>query len=239
MPPLNRLHTIPVPPPTFPSATGPPRALSMAAHASSFVTWKPLMSFKPPSHVSATTGRDHSSCSMRPCRTTHWITASRSTPTEWVLVIITGPHRNPDSSTQVVPVISPLPFMANQPANTGSSDALPRGKIAVTPVRTGPLPTPSLPAPAISVRCPTSTPATSVMASSGPGAPLQPVVRAAAAAVLSGARRGAGARHALGPERRRRHPAEPVRRGRGLLGPARVHGLPDRRRDVAGGPRSP
>src|SRR2546422_4804785 len=77
------------------------------------------MSLSPPSHVSATTGNDHSSPCMRPRRTTHSITASRTTPTECVFVIITGPHRNPDSSTQVVPVISPLPFIVNQPANTG------------------------------------------------------------------------------------------------------------------------
>src|SRR5258707_658973 len=109
------------------------------------------MSLRPPSHVSATTGNDHSSLSMRPRRTTHSITASRTTPTEWVFVIITGPHRNPDSSTQVVPVISPLPFIVNQPANTGSSESLPRGKTAVTPVRTGPFPTTSLPLPATSV----------------------------------------------------------------------------------------
>src|SRR5437870_9764204 len=93
------------------------------------------MSLSTPSHVSATTGNDHSSWSIRPRRTTHSITASRTTPTECVFVIITGPHRNPDSSTQVVPVISPLPFIVNQPANTGSSESLPRGKIAVTPVR--------------------------------------------------------------------------------------------------------
>jgi hypothetical protein len=38
------------------------------------------------------------------------------------------------------------------------------GMIAVTPVRTGPLPAVSLPSPAISVVWPTRTPATSVMA---------------------------------------------------------------------------
>ena len=76
------------------------------------------------------------------------MTASRTTPTLWVLVIMTGPSRNPDSSTQVVPVISPLPFSENQPAKTGSStEALPRGRMAVTPVRTGPLPTTSAPSP--------------------------------------------------------------------------------------------
>ena len=48
------------------------------------------------------------------------MTASRTTPTLWVLVIITGPSRKPDSSTQVVPVISPLPFSEYQPAKTGS-----------------------------------------------------------------------------------------------------------------------
>src|SRR2546427_4900465 len=117
---------MPVPPPTFPSATGPPRALSSAAHASCLVTWKPLMSLRPPSHVSATTGSDHSSWRRRSWRTYHSITASRTTPTEWVLVIATGPHRNPDSSTQVVPVISPLPFIVNHAANTGSAESLDR-----------------------------------------------------------------------------------------------------------------
>jgi len=34
-------------------------------------------------------------------------------------VIITGPSRKPDSSTQVVPVISPLPLSDHQPAKTG------------------------------------------------------------------------------------------------------------------------
>src|SRR5437016_10953684 len=48
----------------------------------------------------------------------HWITASRTTPTLCVLVIITGPSRKPDSSNQVVPVISPLPLSDHQPAKT-------------------------------------------------------------------------------------------------------------------------
>src|SRR5688500_16142360 len=45
------------------------------------------------------------------------MTASRTTPTLWVLVIMTGPYSRPDSLTHVVPVISPLPFWLNQPAN--------------------------------------------------------------------------------------------------------------------------
>src|SRR5512146_501360 len=134
---------MPVPPPTLPSGTGPPRAVSMAWNTSSGCTWKPLTSFSQPSQVSATTGSDHqySDCLGWPCLTRQAITASRTTPTLWVLVIITGPSRKPDSSIQVVPVISPLPLRENQPANTGSPDALPLGRMAVTPVRTGPSPT--------------------------------------------------------------------------------------------------
>src|SRR5579863_1328144 len=43
--------------------------------------------------------------------------------------------------------------------------------MAVTPVRTGPFPTTSLPSPEMSVVWPTSTPLTSVMALFGPGVP--------------------------------------------------------------------
>src|SRR5271156_2685490 len=131
------------------------------------------MSFRSPSHVSATTGSDHQSSSGNEgaCCNCQAITLSRTTPTLCVLVIITGPARNPDSSTQVVPVISPFPFSANHPANTGSTEFFPRGKIAVTPVRTGPVPTTNFPSPEIKVRYPTSTPCTSVIASNGPGVP--------------------------------------------------------------------
>src|SRR5580698_9839946 len=123
------------------------------------------MSFSHPSQVSATTGSDHheSVASAGPCATRQAITASRTTPTLCVLVIATGPSRKPDSSTQVVPVISPLPFCVNQPAYTGSLSAFPRGRTTVTPVRTGPSPTLSGPLPLISVVSPTSTPFTSVM----------------------------------------------------------------------------
>src|SRR6476620_474041 len=99
------------------------------------------------------------------------MTASRTTPTLCVLVIMTGPSRNPESSTQCVPVISPLPFRLKIPAKTGSSEFLPRGRIAVTPVLTGPIPTFSLPSPEISVVWPTSTPLTSVIALRVPGVP--------------------------------------------------------------------
>src|SRR5208282_915305 len=108
-------------------------------------------------------------------------------PTLWVLVIITGPSRKPDSSTQVVPVISPFPLSEYHPAKTGSSIFLPRGRTAVTPVRTGPLPTTSFPSPEISVVWPTVTPATSVMALSGPGVPSKGTPRSRARGFAAGA----------------------------------------------------
>src|SRR5208283_3790000 len=118
-------------------------------------------------------GNDHEypSLSGAWCFTRHAITESRTVPTLCVFVIITGPSRKPDSSTQVVPVISPLPFSVNHPANTESLESLPRGKTAVTPVRTGPVPTFRTPSPEISVVWPTSIPLTSVIALSGPGTP--------------------------------------------------------------------
>src|SRR5437588_12416004 len=106
-----------------------------------------------------------------PCFTFHAITASRTTPTLCVLVIITGPSRKPESSTHVVPVISPLPFSVNHAAKTAPLDPFPRGSTAVTPVRTGPSPTFRGPSPEIRVVCPTSTPFTSVIALKGPGCP--------------------------------------------------------------------
>src|SRR5215204_4732278 len=127
------------------------------------------MSFRLPSYVSATTGSPHGCMPGFP--TCHWRIASRTTPTLWVFVIAIGPSSTPDSCSHVVPVISPLPFSVNHAPNTGSGLALPRGWTTVTPVRIGPFPTTSLPLPEMSVVCPTSTPATSVIASSGPAVP--------------------------------------------------------------------
>ena len=79
-----------------------------------------------------------------------------------------------------MPVISPLPFSEYQPAKTGASSLSPRGKTAVTPVRTGPTPTFNLPWPEISVVWPTVTPATSVIAFSGPGVPSKGIPRSRA-----------------------------------------------------------
>src|SRR5439155_17722521 len=121
----------------------------------------------------ATTASDHQSPSISGCAcfTFHAITASRTMPTLCVLVIITGPSRKPESSTHVVPVISPLPFSVNHAAKTAPLDPFPRGSTAVTPVRAGPSPTFRGPSPEIRVVCPTSTPFTSVIALKGPGMP--------------------------------------------------------------------
>src|SRR5262245_39353893 len=54
--------------------------------------------------------------------------------------------------------------------------------IAVTPVRTGPSPRLSAPSPLINVTCPTSTPATSVIAFTGPGLPAKGMPRSRALA---------------------------------------------------------
>ena len=52
-----------------------------------------------------------------------------------------GVVSRPDSSIHAVPVISPLPLSEKYPAKTGDESPLPRGRIAVTPVRIGPRPT--------------------------------------------------------------------------------------------------
>src|SRR5215467_289703 len=60
--------------------------------------------------------------------------------------------------------------------------------MAVTPVRTGPLPTTSLPSPEMSVVCPTSTPFTSVMALNGPVVPSNGTPRSRARGLVSAER---------------------------------------------------
>ena len=96
---------------------------------------------------------------------TPFAAVSRTIPTLFVLVIITGPCRKPESSTQCVPVSSPLPFRSARPAKTALA-LCPRGRIQVTPVRakslSGSVSTED--SPSITVQNPTSTPATSVIA---------------------------------------------------------------------------
>jgi hypothetical protein len=117
--------------------------------------------------------------------TSHARYASRTTPTLWVLVIRTGPSRKPDSSSQWVPVMSPLPFWEKKPPKTGSEVPLPRGQTAVTPVRTD--------EPSIRVVWPTSTPWTSVMAFIGPVVPSKGTPRSRARGLVWAARARAAA----------------------------------------------
>src|SRR6266849_9979312 len=104
-----------------------------------------------------------------------------------------GPSRKQDSSSQGVPVISPLPLSENHPPNAGSSDCLPRGQIAVTPVRTY--------SPSMSVVCPTSTPAMSVMAFSGPGVPSKGTPRSRARGLADCCAKASGAKAIMRKQR--------------------------------------
>ena len=106
MPPLKPWQIMPVPPPTHPSA-GVTVAASNAARTCSGRTWKPLMSLRKPSQVSPTTGRLHASSPGGASA----ISASRTTPTEWVLVSPIGVVRSPESRIHSSPVSSPLPLM--------------------------------------------------------------------------------------------------------------------------------
>ena len=176
VPPLNSWQIDPVPPPTFPSATGPPRAASSAACRCSGRTWNPFWSLSRSSDVSPTTGSDHDAPDGPGRRTKSATRASRTTPTLCVLVIAIGVVSIPDSRIHSSPVISPLPLSRWQPANTGSwASPGPRGRTTVTPVRMGPRPVTSGPSPSMSVVNPTRRPATSVIAFNGPGRP-RPIV---------------------------------------------------------------
>src|SRR6266571_677114 len=98
-------------------------------------------------------------------------TPSITRPMFIVFVSRTGTSSAPCVSIQMLPVISPVPFSTQVAAGTLSRHRSPPcGRIAVTPVRTGPCPGTSFPSPRTSVTCPTRTPFTSVIASSGPGA---------------------------------------------------------------------
>src|SRR5512134_2102047 len=83
-----------------------------------------------------------------------------------------GPSRNPPSSTQAEPVISPFPLKGNQPAKTGSCPCEPRGWMMVTPVRAD--------SSSITVAYPTVTPGTSVIALYSPGVPSNGIPRSRA-----------------------------------------------------------
>jgi hypothetical protein len=170
MPPLKPWQIMPVPPPTFPSTTGPSEADASASKTCSALTWKPSMSFRRPSHVSPTTGSAQSASPRAPQ------SASRTTPTLWVFVSATGVVRKPDSRIQASPVSSPLPLRRCEPAKWIPSG----GRTTVTPVRTS--------SPSTRVVWPTRRPATSVMAFRGPGLP-SPMRRPSSRALTTGSRR--------------------------------------------------
>jgi hypothetical protein len=82
----------------------------------------------------------------------------------------TGVSIRPNSSMRDRPAVVPAPLNTKQPASTGAPyQSSPGGRMAVTPVRTGPSPIRSGPSPWMRVTWPTRTPGTSVMALSGPG----------------------------------------------------------------------
>jgi hypothetical protein len=152
---------MPVPLPTFPSATGPDAAASSAAYACSGRTCIPLMSFSGPSQVSPTTGRLQKPSPSSRRSTSDAMRASWTTPTECVFVSPMGEVSIPDSRIHSSPVSSPFPFRRCGPAKTGSSQGLPScGRTTVAPVRTE--------SPSTSVVWPTRTPGTSVIAFNSP-----------------------------------------------------------------------
>ena len=168
-----------MPPPWQPRGTSAPEgsaaAASSAARACFAVTWNPFTSFRTPSHVSPTTGRLHGGVPGT-LSSDQRIISSCTTPTECVFVMQIGVVKKPDSRIHSRPVISPFPLSRCVPAKSGCADfSTDCGKIAVTPVRTGPLPRTNAPSPEMIVSAATRTPATSLIALRGPCA-KRPIV---------------------------------------------------------------
>jgi len=144
---------------------------------------KPLMSFSQPSHVPQPPAATTSHRRAPPCdaRRSIGMTASRTTPTLCVFVIITGPPE-----TGFFPPRLCRSFRHCHSATTSpqtprrQTNLFARGRIEVTPVRTGPLPTSSFPSPEISVVCADGYARTSVMALNGPGVPSKGTPRSRA-----------------------------------------------------------
>ena len=153
---------VPVPAPTAPCSTGPGIAVSMARTTSAAVTTRARMSFSPPSLVSPTTALTERISSCPGCFSVQSRTPSIPRATDRVLVRTMGVSISPSSMICVAPASLPKPLATDSPAGTLSRNREPPcGTMAVTPVRTL--------SPERSVTCPTLTPATSVMAFSGPG----------------------------------------------------------------------
>ena len=108
------------------------------------------------------------------------MTASRTMPTLWVLVIMTGPSRSRIPRSRWCRSSRRCRSARTMRRRRDRTVPAARGMTAVTPVRTGPLPTTSLPSPEMSVVWPTVTPATSVIAFHFPGVPSKGTPRSRA-----------------------------------------------------------
>ncbi|MNQ70022.1 hypothetical protein D3C85_846450 [compost metagenome] len=162
IPPLKPKAMVPVPAPTAPCSTGPLVAVSMARTTSAAVTTRARMSFSPPSLVSPTTALTERMSSCPGCFSVQSSTPSMPRATDRVLVRTIGVSISPNSRIWVAPASLPKPLATDRPAGALSRNRSPPwGRIAVTPVR--------MLSPERRVTCPTRTPATSVMAFSGPG----------------------------------------------------------------------
>ena len=128
MPPLNSWQIMPVPPPTFPSATAPPcAAVERGVDVLCRTCW--------PSDVVEEAVEGLADDGQRPGASlgrARGGSASRTTPTLNVFVMPIGVVSRPDSRTHSSPVSSPLPLSRWQPAKSGVSG----GTTIVTPVRT-------------------------------------------------------------------------------------------------------
>ena len=186
IPPLNSKQIMPVPPPTLPSAhragSGPRSSASKTCCVLDVVA----MGVVQEAIIGLGDDRQsHPRLLRAGARMIHLHRCCVAHGADTVRVGDAAPGLpgNPDSSIQVVPVISPLPLRENQPAKTGSADSRPRGQMAVTPVRTDHA--------AFSFRqsvaWPTSMPLTSVMAFNGPGVPSKGTPRSRARWASAGA----------------------------------------------------
>ena len=157
MPPLKSKQLMPVPAPTQPSATGPAAAPSRAARTCSSRTCMPRRSLRNPSSHSPTTGMTASSmpASGLPSIIQRTV-ASYTAPALCEFVSSTGVSMRPHSRMALMPMTSPTPLAAKAPATTRLCQmSSPCGKIAVTPVRAGPLPCGSSGPPHETVQWPT------------------------------------------------------------------------------------
>src|SRR3989449_754602 len=161
IPPFHPNATVPRPAPTAPSATGPLAASRMALRTSASVIGRARMLFRKPSFVSPTTGFADRTSSLPGSASNQVSTASAARGTHSVQVNTIGDSSSPSSFTCVAPISLPKPLPTTIAAGTRSRKTFPScGRIAVTPVL--------IESPCAMVTWPTRTPATSVIASSGP-----------------------------------------------------------------------